>query len=60
MTLDELETAYRARLARQSEPVVIVAMQIPEKDIRALRPRLLAQGKSLSERTRELLRSDAA
>ncbi len=58
MSLDELEAVFRVRQQHLREPVVILAMQIEERDIRALRPRLEASGESLSEHVRNLLRED--
>ena len=60
MSLDELEAAFRARMSIQGEPVVLIAMQIPERDVRTLRPRLQSAGVSLSELVRHLLASEAS
>lgn len=59
MSLDELEQAFRERQCHAGHPLVIVAMQIPEQDIRVLRPRLQSAGVSLSELVRHLLQSEA-
>ena len=48
MSLDELEDAFRERQALSGARLVIVAMQIPEVDIRFLRPQLQRRGESLS------------
>ncbi len=58
-TLEDLEASFRERQAATGGRLVIVAMQIPERDIRTLRPRLERDGLSLSELVRELLRSAA-
>lgn len=58
MSLDELEAAFRERQQAQGSPLVIIALQIREDDIRALRPRLAAKQESLSEHVRELIRAD--
>ncbi len=58
-TLEDLEASFRERQAASSARLVIVAMQIPEADIRTLRPRLERDALSLSELVRELLRSAA-
>ena len=58
-SLDELERQFRDHQQAQGERLQVIVMQVPGRDIEALRPRLLAQGKSLSERTRELLKADA-
>ena len=59
MSLDELERAFRERQARAGARLVMVPMQIPEDDVRALRTRLQSAGVSLSELVRHLLHSEA-
>ena len=58
MSLDELEASWRQSQQRKNSPTVIVAMQIPEEDIRFLRPRLERRGESLSEHVRKLIRQN--
>ncbi len=58
MILDELENDFLKRERRIGHPLVIIPMQIPEEDVRALSPRLQAQGVSLSEHIRKLIRED--
>lgn len=45
---------------RKNSPTVIVAMQIPEEDIRFLRPRLEQRGESLSEHVRKFDSAECA
>lgn len=60
MTLDELEQVYRARQQAHGEPLVILAMQMAERDVRSLRPILTHRGQSLSEHVRDLLQQEIA
>ncbi len=59
MTLAEREAAYRERQRQARQPVIVVSMHVPERDVNALRPRLEAQGVSLSEHVRSLIHADA-
>jgi len=58
MSLEELEQAFRAREQQAGRPQIIISMHVAEEDIRALRPRLEAQGESLSEHVRGLIRAN--
>jgi hypothetical protein len=59
MSLAELEAAFRERHVRTGARLVIMPMQLPEDDVRALAPHLQASGVSLSELVRHLLHSEA-
>jgi hypothetical protein len=58
MTLDELESDFMVRQKRAGTRLVILAVQLDEQDVRALRPVLETHGVSLSERVKELIQSE--
>ena len=55
LSLPELERAYRERQQAQGEPLVILAMQLLESDVRTLRPYLAERHLSVSEYVRALI-----
>jgi hypothetical protein len=55
MILDELEQDFRERKTSAGTPMVILAVQIEEQDVRSLRCFLTARRLSLSEYVRTLI-----
>jgi hypothetical protein len=55
VSLDELEQDFRARTAAEGSPLVILALQMREDDVRGLRPYLAQRSLSLSEYVRALI-----
>jgi hypothetical protein len=55
VSIEELEHEFRSRQAQDNAPLVILALQIREDDVRALRPWLTQRSLSLSEYVRALI-----